>query len=240
MLARLYGAMRLSVNFFQPSFKARLKGRDGAKVTKRYHPPATPCERLIPDARTSEEVRQRLGTLRATLDPVHLLQQIRAAQLVLVELADTPVTGDAVPPTAPTLEQFLSGLRAASQEGEVSPTSTPKPKAKRLRRRPDTFAAVTTMPREWFDAEPWRTSRELFERLQAEFPGMYPGGQPRTCQRGSRNGGERPLFDGIWHGAGRCYQPGKQERVHGYGIYYEGRRSWEFQRRAHEATGASR
>jgi hypothetical protein len=32
-------------------------------------------------------------------------------------------------------------------------------------------------------AEPWRTLRELFERLQAEYPGVYPDGQPRTCQR---------------------------------------------------------
>jgi len=183
VLARLYGAMRLFVNFFQPSFKLAAKARDGAKVTKRYHPPATPCERLMADARTSEEVRQRLGTLRATLDPVRLLQQIRVAQQVLVDLADAPVIGDAAPPTAPTLEQFLSGLRTAWQEGEVRPTSTPKPKAKRLRRRPDPFVAVTIMLREWFDAEPWRTSRELFERLQAEYPGMYPDGQLRTCQR---------------------------------------------------------
>ena len=36
---------------------------------------------------------------------------------------------------------------------------------------------------EWFQAEPWRTSRELFERLQAEQPGVYPDGQLRTLQR---------------------------------------------------------
>jgi hypothetical protein len=43
--------------------------------------------------------------------------------------------------------------------------------------------AVTTVLREWFEAEPWRTSRELFERLQVEYPGVYPDGQLRTCQR---------------------------------------------------------
>jgi hypothetical protein len=183
VLARLYGAMRLFVNFFQPSFKLAAKARDGAKVTKRYHPPATPCERLMADARTSEEVRRRLKILRATLDPVRLLQQIRAAQHGLVGLADAPMIGDVAPPTAPTMEQFLSGLRTAWREGEVRPTSAPKPKAKRLRRRPDPFVAVTTRLREWFEAEPWRTSRELFERLQAEYPGVYPDGQLRTCQR---------------------------------------------------------
>src|SRR3984893_7592157 len=36
-LARLYKALRLFVNFFQPSFKLAEKSRDGAKVRKRYH-----------------------------------------------------------------------------------------------------------------------------------------------------------------------------------------------------------
>ena len=39
------------------------------------------------------------------------------------------------------------------------------------------------MARGWFDAEPWHTSRELFERLQAQWPGVYPDGQLRTLQR---------------------------------------------------------
>jgi hypothetical protein len=38
-ITRLYGASRLFVNFFQPSFKLASKQRDGAKVSKRYHPP---------------------------------------------------------------------------------------------------------------------------------------------------------------------------------------------------------
>src|SRR4030081_2500493 len=37
VLAGLYGAMRLFVNVFQPSFKLAAKARNGAKVTKRYH-----------------------------------------------------------------------------------------------------------------------------------------------------------------------------------------------------------
>ncbi|MER8474230.1 transposase family protein [Mesorhizobium sp. M1328] len=46
-ITRLYGASRLFVNFFQPSFKLAAKQRDGAKVAKRYHPPQTACERLL-------------------------------------------------------------------------------------------------------------------------------------------------------------------------------------------------
>ena len=41
-LGRLYAAVRLFVNFLQPSFKLARKVRDGAKVSKTYHPPATP------------------------------------------------------------------------------------------------------------------------------------------------------------------------------------------------------
>src|SRR6201985_1864661 len=44
-LARLYAAARFYVNFFQPSFKLKEKHREGAKVIKRYHPPATPFQR---------------------------------------------------------------------------------------------------------------------------------------------------------------------------------------------------
>ena len=72
-LGRLYMSVRLYVNFFQPSFKLASKARDGARVTKRYHPPATPYQRLLADPRTSETIRAHLGALQATLDPVRLL-----------------------------------------------------------------------------------------------------------------------------------------------------------------------
>ena len=175
--------MRLFVNFFQPSFKLAAKTRDGALVRKRYHPAATPCQRLLADPRTNEEVRRRVHELRDTLDPVRLLQQIRAAQQQLVDIADRPALGETAKPTSPTLEEFLSSLRTAWKDGEVRPTIIAKAKPKRLRRRPDPFAAVTTELREWFETEPWRTSRELLERLQAQYPGIYPEGQLRTLQR---------------------------------------------------------
>ncbi len=183
-LGRLYVSVRLFVNFFQPSFKLAEKVRDGAKVTKRYHSPATPYQRLVADPRTSDEVRRRVIALHATLDPVRLLSEIRLAQQQLVEIADRPVTGEATAPSAPTLAQFLLGLRTSWQEGEVRPTSKPKKKVTQYWRRcPDPFEAVSAQMREWFEAEPWRTSRELLERLQGEHPGVYPDGQLRTLQR---------------------------------------------------------
>ena len=183
-LGRLYMSVRLYVNFFQPSFKLASKARDGAKVTKRYHPPATPYQRLLADPRTSETIRARLSAIRATLDPVRLLSEIRVAQKQLVEIADRPVTGEAARVTEPTLTQFLEGLRTSWQEGEVRPTSKRKKKvSKNLRRCPDPFLTVTAQMREWFDAEPWRTSRELLVRLQAQQPDAYPIKLLRTLQR---------------------------------------------------------
>jgi hypothetical protein len=128
-----------------------------------------------------------VAAVYATLDPVHLLSAIRTGQQRLVEIADRPVAGERLEPTAPTLEEFLSGLRTAWQEGEVRPTSKAKEKPKRGRRRPDPLVAVTAQLHDWFDAEPWRTARELLEQLQDKQPGTYPAGLLRTLQRRLKN-----------------------------------------------------
>lgn len=65
----------------------------------------------------------------------------------------------------------------------MRPTSRTKEKSKRGRRRPDPLVAVTAQIRSWFEAEPWRTSREYFERLQIEHPDVFQAGQLRTLQR---------------------------------------------------------
>ena len=54
-LGRLYMSVRLFVNFFQPSFKLTSKKRDGARVTKRYYPPAAPYQRLLADPRPERD-----------------------------------------------------------------------------------------------------------------------------------------------------------------------------------------
>jgi hypothetical protein len=46
-LTRLYAMARLFANFFQPSFKLAEKERNGARVRKRYHRPAPPCQWLL-------------------------------------------------------------------------------------------------------------------------------------------------------------------------------------------------
>jgi hypothetical protein len=135
------------------------------------------------DARTPQQVRRRVEAIRTGLDPVRLLSEMRAAQQLLVEIADSTIQGEATEVTAPTLDQFLAGLRTAWKAGEVRPTARPKARAKRLRRRPDPLLTVTAQLRGWFEAEPERTGRQLLERLQAEYPGLYPNGLIRTMQR---------------------------------------------------------
>ena len=83
VMARLYAAARLHVNFFQPSFKLKDKRREGAKVIKRYHAPATPYARALAHPKVSKAVKQRLRELYRTLDPVALLAEMRDAQTEL-------------------------------------------------------------------------------------------------------------------------------------------------------------
>lgn len=42
---------------------------------------------------------------------------------------------------------------------------------------------MTAEREEWYLAEPWRTSREFLERVQAKYPGRYADSLIRTLQR---------------------------------------------------------
>ncbi|WP_292447363.1 hypothetical protein [Mesorhizobium sp.] len=151
-------------------------------MRKRYHLPATPCQRLMKHPLTPASVRAKLAQMAAQLDPVSLLSDMRAAQQRLVASADRLPTSDSAV-SEPALDEFLSGLRTAWREGEIRPTGKPKPKQKRERRRPDPFAGVTHELRGWFEEGPWQTNRELLARLQSEYPEKYPNLLLRTLQR---------------------------------------------------------
>jgi hypothetical protein len=150
----------------------------------RYHAPATPYQRLLDEPRTTEATRAHVREVFAGLDPVRLLRNIRAAQQQLVTLADTtspsPVSKE---PATPPLEMFLVNLRTAWQSGQARPTDSNKPVQKRGRRRPDPLIEVTGQLQDWFKEEPWRSGRDLLEKLQVERPGNYPDSLIRTVQR---------------------------------------------------------
>ena len=95
VMARLYAAARLYINFFQPSFKLKEKRREGAKVIKRYHAPSTPYARALVHPKVPAAVKKRLREQYRTLDPVALLAEIRAAQEELGNRVDRRAGKDA-------------------------------------------------------------------------------------------------------------------------------------------------
>jgi hypothetical protein len=182
-LSRLYAASRVFVNFFQPSFKLASKTRVGAKVHKTYHAPETPCAKLLASPAVTDEMKERLRVTAAQLDPLQLLEEMRAVQHHLAALASgktphLPARADA------NLEGFLTGLATAWQQGEVRATHRLEPRpARDWRTRKDPFESSWPRVATWLEAEPDRIEKELFERLQAEETGVYPDGQLRTFRR---------------------------------------------------------
>ena len=185
-LAQLYAAPRLYVNFFQPSFKLKTKTRDGARVSKKYHAPATPCDRLLASAVVSESVKLSLREQFDGLDPVLLLRDIRAAQEVLSEMAARgPREATVSTPEAPGVSAYLESLATAWKAGEVRPTHRQKAtEARWWQTRADPFEHAWPVVEGWLIAEPTATAKELMDRLSDAVPDAYASkAQLRTLQR---------------------------------------------------------
>ncbi len=186
-LARLFDVARLYVNFFQPSFKLRDKIRVGAKVTRRYFPPATPCERLLAHREVSEETKAQLRQRQADLDPVKLIKDLRDAQAELARLTRKGGTEEATQ-AGSSLESFLAQLPELWRMGESRPTHRQRPQRIRTwRTRADPFEAVWSEARTWLEQEPDITGKALFDRLRKKHPGEFAAGQLRTLQRRVRD-----------------------------------------------------
>ena len=169
-LAHLYAAVRRYVNFFQPSLKLLSNTREDARVTKRYRPPATPCERLVAHEAVDVEVKNALRLQRRSLDPVALLHTIREAQSALIAIAQPETHRDVhrVP-----LEQFLPRLPDMWRLGEVRPTHAPRRWTRKYwRTRKDPFEGVWPQVLQWLQQEPDATAKALFERLGGA-PGAF-------------------------------------------------------------------
>ena len=111
------------------------KKRDGARVTKRYEKPATPCERLLAHEAVSEQAKTALRKHRGDLDPVALLHTIREAQSALAAIS-RPETYRGF--NRVSLEHFLEQLPELWLQQE--PDSTAKALFERLRAMyPDRF-----------------------------------------------------------------------------------------------------
>jgi len=181
-LAHLYQNVRLYVNYFQPSFKLLGKVRHGAKVTRSYDLPATPCERLLRHPAVDGETKEKLQSQRRRLDPVELLYRIREGQAALTALVSEDSSAHG--PGKKTLDEFLSQLPKLWRSGEVRPTHGPRStKPRHWRTRKDPFETVWFDILRWLQHAPDSTAKALFERLQREHPGRFPDCQLRTFQR---------------------------------------------------------
>jgi hypothetical protein len=202
-LGRLYQLSRLYVNYFQPSFKLHSKVRHGAKVTKTYLRPATPCDRALASEHVSPEVKKCLKNRRRDLDPVRLLHGIRELQETLSALAKGPGLEQRPTPASQGLELFLAALPRLWQDGEVRPTHRNRPpKQHWWRTRLDPFENVWPKTLGWLQEEPDVTAKDLFERLQKEHPGQFSPGQLRTLQRRVREWRQAIARELVYAGVG--------------------------------------
>jgi hypothetical protein len=180
-LAQLLQAVRLHVNYFQPSFKLRERVREGGKMKKVYYPPATPCDRLLAHAGVGTNAKNTLRDLGSRLDPVALLQRIRQGQSALAALS-SGVPGNG--PERQSLEEFLSGLSSLWELGEVRATHRKESAESRSwRTREDPFTGVWVEILSWLQKEPDCTAKTIMQRLNEKYPEQHNPNQLRTLQR---------------------------------------------------------
>lgn len=180
LFGKLYQALRLYVNYFQPSFKLLEKTRDGARVKRRYSKPMTPADRLLEHPMVSEKDKDALRAQRACLDPIELLHQIRETQAALAAMSSPGYNNR----PGKDLDEFLAQLSRLWQQGEVRPTYRKVSDTPRYwRTRPDPFQDVWPEVLYWLGEDPDATAKSLFERLMVKYPGKFESGQLRTLQR---------------------------------------------------------
>jgi hypothetical protein len=188
VLVRLYAASRLHVNFFQPSFKLKEKRREGAKVIKRYHAPATPYARALAHPGLSKKVKQRLREIYRTLDPVVLLAEMRDAQAELGTRVDrradkTAATVCTQSPT-PDAAAFAKGLGKAVQSGEQRAIHRRRYVRRKIRARQPSMLDPHVQDIEcWLAAEPHLTALAILGRLTERCPDQFGPPQHSIVQR---------------------------------------------------------
>jgi len=187
ILVRLYAASRLHTNYFQPSFKLKDKRREGAKVIKRYHAPATPYARALAHPKLSRAVKKRLRELYRTLDPVALLAEIRDAQTELGTRVDAragKTVMPSIPSPAPDAAAFAKGLGKDVHPGEQRAIDRRlrKPYKKRVRMPSILDPHVEDIER-WLATAPRLTALVILSRLAERCPSQFGPPQHTTVQR---------------------------------------------------------
>ncbi len=203
-LSELYRALRLYVNFFQPSMKLKKKCRTKSKIIKTYYPAQTPFQRLKDTGHVKNSIIRNLDSVNLTLDPVRLLKQIQFLQDALWRHI---ILAKQVTPPNDKGTQKLYGFEIQSNESEFLEGSsgkindenlilkpgiikrrqyrkTKKPRVKHWwRTRKDPFEEDWNEISSWLETSPERTAKSVLAELQKKYPEKYTKGQLRTLQR---------------------------------------------------------
>jgi hypothetical protein len=196
-LAELYRAVRLYVNFFQPSMKLRTKTRNGSRVRRMYGPAQTPFQRVLASRVLDAASERRLTAVYRALDPVRLLNQLESLQEALWRHAMFRTHGHSL--ISDLVAQFnLAACGGTSDEVtaetliQLRPDGTPRRKYRRTekskgprlyRTRKDPFETVWDEVCAWLTTQPERTGKSVFDELQQRYPGQFAKGQLRTLHR---------------------------------------------------------
>jgi hypothetical protein len=219
-LAELYRAVRLYVNFFQPSVKLRSKERNGSQLRRHYDAARTPYQRLLATDVLDDAMKASLTQFVEALDPVRLLRQVQSLQDALWRHASRPPTVAAHQEVTPEAVQFdvRACITCGPEEGDHPDLAEPEramplvddrrryrrtPKSlgpRTYRTRPDAFAAVWKEIAAWLEEQPERTAKSVFQDLQQRYPGQFPDVQLRTLQRRVKvwRSGVILAFDDHW------------------------------------------
>ena len=137
---------------------------------------------ITADDRVTNECKEQLRQTFSSLDPVHLLSQIREAQR---DLAQQEVGGGVEKPAETSLElnRFIESLSTAWRDGEVRPTHRNYTGPRAWRTRADPFANVWPIVEQWLNDRPDANARDILQRLQTQVPDSFQSGQLRTLQR---------------------------------------------------------
>jgi hypothetical protein len=194
-LVEVYRALRLYVNFFQPSLKLKEKHREGTTVRRTYVPAQTPFERLCAASILTAELETRLEEIFAALDPIRLLDQIGRLQDALWQYAVVRTSDRVEQPVETPLRFAANTCGLTDQPTPEAALPVPLVRQKRAyhrkhpklprwwRSRVDPFAEVWAEVEQWLEANPARTAKSIFIELQQREPDRYPDVQLRTLQR---------------------------------------------------------
>jgi len=216
-LLELYRALRLYINFFQPSMKLKEKRRKNSRVHRKHDSAQTPYQRLRAYNILSSNMAEKITAIHQAIDPVRLLEQIGTLQDALWRHAVLP------PPAINTdgednPEVCFKGIFDGSAETEnLSPIMDdvfkPETRTKRKyrktkktriphwwRNRPDPFEQVNEEIRAFLEQNPERTAKSILQDIQKRYPGKYKDGQLRTLQRRVKSWRAQALitFDDEW------------------------------------------